>query len=96
MLLEVARLLGADAPRQVNLVDGHVVDQTLVLDGKGCGEGVQCRLDEVGERECRAFLLCADIGRDQHELSVIDQRRLARDAEMVGQIVLDQGAEGFG
>ncbi len=54
MLGGVARFFGTDTAGQVDLVDRHVMDQPLILHRDRRGEGVQRRLDEIGQRKGRS------------------------------------------
>jgi hypothetical protein len=86
----VARLLAAHATSEVHLVHRHVGVEPLVLDAERRGQRVQRGLDEVRHRELRQRAAHRHVGRDEDQARTLEQRDLARDAEVVRQVGLDQ------
>ena len=89
----ITRLFAAHAARQVDLVHRHGRRQALVLDAERGGECMQRRLDEVRHRELRQRAAHRHIRRHENQPRPLEQRHLARDAEVMGQVRLDQRIE---
>ena len=71
MFVIIARLFRTYPARQVNLVDGYIVHEPLILNSERHGKRMKRGLDEVCKGKGRACAAHWDIWRDQNKLAII-------------------------